>query len=129
MSRRHNRNKRSALKRKRMHRKKRNGLNTQYIQEESTNVSDATFDNALEAIVNETQHIENGRSISDLSEIESICSENRDLSKSTNSSIQDFLCLPECQYGGLKGDASMLRCSMCMRLVHVVCCGDPPIPY
>ena len=126
MSRRHNRNKRSALKRKRMHRKKRNGLKTQYIQEESTNVSDATFDNALEAIVNETQHIENGRSISDLSEIESICSENRDLSKSTNSSIQDFLCLPECQYGGLKGDASMLRCSMCMRLVHVVCCGDPP---
>ena len=94
MSRRHNRNKRPALKRQRMHRKKCNGLNTQHIQEESTNVSDATFDNALKANVNETLDTENRRSISDFSEIESICSENRDLSKSISSSSQDFLCLP-----------------------------------
>ena len=57
MSRKHNKNKRPTQKRQRVHRKKRNGLNTQHIQEESTNSSDATFDNALKAIVNETLDI------------------------------------------------------------------------
>ena len=120
MSRRHNRNKKPAQKRQRMHRKKRNSLNTQQIQVESTNVSDATFDNALKAIVNETQDIENEHIISDLSEIGSILEVYvvKDLSKSTNSSIRHYCCL--------KSDASMLRCSMCMHLVCVVCCGDPP---
>ena len=34
-------------------------------------------------------------------------------------------CIPGCSYGGHQGNIEMVKCCICMKWVHPICCGDP----